>query len=240
MDGSEGPGSRLVYTVEPAVGEGIATAGVLSPDWRGRISDLGNETLKLLWAEAVAYARWEIGRYRIWRGLDEPVLASGYDAEGAVQAAFERLLYREAGGVPIFYSAEQIGLELRRLIKHRVRWLHERKETGLVVSESDVMPPRPDEGLVSVFDYLPGGLPSPEEELMRKEKEQRLDEFKAGFQTTLVARRELLGVFCRMWEGRKQREIARGLGVGVEQIKALQAQVRRKPSESAAHRILEC
>ncbi len=112
-------------------------------------------------------------------------------------------------------------------------------ETGLVVSEWDVMPPRPDGGLVSVFDYLPGGLTSPEEELMRKEKKQWLGQSKAGCEATLAARRELLGVFRRMWEGQKRRDIARELGVGVERIKALQAQVRRRMLESAARRILE-
>ena len=34
------------------------------------------------------------------------MFADGYDAEWAVRAAFERLMYRKAGSVPIFYSDE--------------------------------------------------------------------------------------------------------------------------------------
>ena len=40
----------------------------------------------------------------VGRKQDEPVLADGHDAEGLVQAAYE-LMYREAGSVPISYSA---------------------------------------------------------------------------------------------------------------------------------------
>jgi hypothetical protein len=131
------------------------------------------------------------GHYARWRELNEPVLADGYDAEGVVQAAFERLMHREAGSVPIFYRADDIRHELRSLIKHRVRWLHERRETGLVVGEWDVLRAKPDGELISVFDYLPGRIPSPDEELMRKEKEGLLRELKAGFEATLGKRKDL-------------------------------------------------
>jgi len=250
------------------------------------VSDLDGDAVKAFWAEAVRYARWEIGRYGRWREQDEPVLAGGYDAEGVVQAAFERLMQREAGStaveprnlpiksllspsvakplegrpalsstgregaalgretlssaaveagsVSIFYSAEDIRHELRSLIKHRVRWLHERSETRLVVGEWDVLPPRPDGELVSIFDYLPGRIPRPDQELMRKEKEQLLSEFKAGFEATLARRPELLEVFRRVWDGKKRREIARDLGMKVGRVKALQAQLCRRLAKFSA------
>src|SRR6266403_1542144 len=138
--------------------DGRDGAELVAADWRGRVSELGGDALKAFWTEAVGYARWEIGRYARWRDQDEPVLADGYDAEGVVQAAFERLLCREAGSVPIVYSGKDIRRELRVLIKHRVRWLHERSETHLVVNEWDVLPPRADGELVSIFDHLPGRI----------------------------------------------------------------------------------
>jgi hypothetical protein len=214
---------------------------LVPPDWRGRVTELDGGVLSAFWAEAVRYARWEIGRYARWRGQDEPVLADGYDAEGVAQAAFERLLYREAGSVPIFYSAENIRDELRVLIKHRVRWLHERSETRLVVGEWDLLRPKADGELVSIFRYLPGRIPRPDVELMRREKEQLLGEFKAGFEATLGRREiksrskskskneeELFEVFLRVWDGKKRREIAEELGLKVERVKALQAQLRRR------------
>jgi hypothetical protein len=194
---NESEKSELGYTSElgpdglpPAPSE-AEWVKLVPPGWRGRVKELGGDALSAFWSEAVRYARWEIGRYARWREQDEPVLAGGYDAEGVVQAAFERLMSREAGSVQIFYSAEDIRHELQVLIKHRVRWLHERSETRLVVGEWDVLPPRPDGELVSIFDYLPGRIARPDEELMRKEKELLLGEFKAGFEGTLSRRKEL-------------------------------------------------
>jgi hypothetical protein len=160
------------------------------------------------------------------------------------------LAARESG--PILYSAEDIRRELRALIKHRVRWLHERSETRLAVGEWDVLPPRADDELVSIFDYLPGRLGQPDTELMRKEKEQLLGEFKEGFEATLKEslveapttgrvegigeeikiksedERELLEVFRRVWDGQKRREVAQELGAKVPRVKAVQAQLRRR------------
>jgi len=216
-------------------------AELVAPGWRGRVSDLGGDALKAFGTEAVAYARWEIGRYARWREQDEPVLADGYDAEGVVQAAFERLMQREAGSAPIIYSAAAIRRELRALIKHRVRWLHERSETRLVVGEWDVLPPRPDGELVSIFDYLPGRIAKPDEELVEKEQQELLGEFKAGFEGTLGKQKELLEVFRKVWDGQKRREVARqmqnadwrrvrarGLQQRIGRVKTLKAQLRRR------------
>jgi len=52
--------------------------------------------------------------------LDEPVLGNGYDGEGLVQSAFERLIAR----AQVFKSLEEIRRQLRVLIKRRVGWLH--------------------------------------------------------------------------------------------------------------------
>ena len=135
---------------------------------------------------------------------------------------------REAGGVPIFYSAEDIRRELRVLIKHRVRWLHERSETRLAVGGWDVLPPNRDGELVSILDYLPDRIARPDEELMEKEKERLLGEFKTGFEGSLVKRKHLLEVFRRVWDGQKRREVAQELGAGVERVKALQRQLCRR------------
>ena len=150
-----------------------------------------------------------------------------------MQEAFARLLGREAGGVPIYYTAEGLRHELRALVKHRVRWLHERKETRLLVSEWDVLPARADGELVSIFDYLPGTLGRPDQQLMEKEQEQLLGDFKAGFEESLL-RRDLADVFGGVWVGQKLREIARRLGTGVERVKSLQRQVNRRLVKFAA------
>ena len=160
-------------------------AGLLSPEWRGRVTDLGGDVLRAFWAEAVEYARWEIGQYAPWREQDEPVMADGYDAEGVVQAAFERLMCRETESVPIIYSADDVRRELRSGIKHRVRWLHERSETRLAVGEWDVLRPTPNGERRSIFDYLPSGTGKPDEELAQKERERSLKEFKERFEGTL-------------------------------------------------------
>jgi hypothetical protein len=236
MVDDENSESEALYTPEdvlPAHAEPISPA-LVPPGWRGPISALDGHALQAFWGEAVRYARWEIGRYACWRMQDEPVLADGYDAEGVTQAAFQRLLLREAGSVPILYSAEDIRHELLMLIKHRVRWLHERSETRLVVSEWDILAPRPDGELVSIFKYLPGRIPRPDVELMRKEKEQLIGEFKAGFEATLGKRHELLEVFERAWDGKKRQEIACELGVKVERVKTLQAQLRRRLTKFGA------
>lgn len=234
MDESASGELEGVYTLEPGP-EGLPRtrreaewAKLLPPGWRGTLGELGAAAMGAFWAEAAGYARWEIGRYARWRDHDEPVLAGGYDAEGVAQAAFARLISREAGGDPILYSAEDIQSELRSLIKHRVRWLHERSETRLVAGEWDVLPPRPDGELVSIFDYLSGRIARPDEELMQKEKEQLLGEFKAGFQGTLEKRKQLEEVFRRLWDGEKRREVAREVGAGAARVKALQGQVRRR------------
>ena len=209
-------------------------AGLVEHGWRRRVSDLEPVVLEAFWQEALAYARWEIGRYGRWREQDRPVLADGYDAEGVVQAAFARLLSREAEGVPIFYTADGLRGELRALVKHRVRWLHERKETGLLVSEWDVLMPRADGELVSIVDYLPAGIARPDEELMQKEEGELLGEFKAGFEKTLGKRQQLVEVFRWVWAGEKRREVARRLGMGVERIKTLQKEVNRRLLRFAA------
>src|SRR5882672_5012684 len=95
-------GSGLVYKLERVTAaRAKARRAELAPGWRGRVSDLDGDAVKAFWAEAVRYARWEIGRYGRWREQDEPVLAGGYDAEGVVQAAFERLMQREAGSTAV-------------------------------------------------------------------------------------------------------------------------------------------
>jgi DNA-directed RNA polymerase specialized sigma24 family protein len=189
---------------------------------------LSEEAVGAFWAEAVGYARWEIGRYSRWRRLDEPVLGCGYDAEGVVQAAFERLIEREREGDGILEGAAGIQGELRGLIKRRVGWLHERKETRLTVREWEVLPAGVAGELVSIFDYLPGRMTAPNEELMRKEEGQLVEGFKQRFEASLGTRKDLLKVFRKECEGDNRREIAQAMGMSAEQVKALKAQLRRR------------
>ena len=195
---------------------------------RNLLGELSDQALAGFWAEAVGYARREIGRYARWRGQDEPVLAGGYDAEGVAQATFERLILREAAGVALGPGAEELRRELEALIKHRVRWLHERSETRLTVGEWDVLPPKPNGELASIFDHLPGRSKGPDEQLIELEKERGLGELKARFERALGGRRDLVRVFRCAWDGRKRREVARETGMGVNRVKALQAQVKRR------------
>ena len=222
-----GPGQSGLEQGVAAQGA-AAQPGLVPAGWRGKVSEMEIAALELFWVEAVRYAGWEIGRYARWGNQDEPVLASGYDAEAIVQASFERLLEREAGGVPIFYSAEDIREELRSLIKHRVRWLHERSERRLVVSEWDVLPARADGALASIFDWVPGGIEEPDRAVMRVEKERLLGEFKEGFEGTLGNREELRQVFRAAWEGERRREVAQVLGAGAQRVKALRSQLSRR------------
>jgi DNA-directed RNA polymerase specialized sigma24 family protein len=182
-----------------------------------------DEGLRAVWLEMLGYARREIGCYARWRGRDNPVLADGFDAEGVVQEAFKRVF--EQG---IVIGGEDTRYRLRSAIKRRIRWLHERAETRLVVSEWDALPPRGDGVRGSVFDYLPGNLPKPGDELMRAEKDLALREFELRFEWAFRKRRDLLEVFRRIWAGQKRREIAKGLGAGAGRVKALQAQVMRR------------
>jgi hypothetical protein len=206
----------------------------LPGNWPARVSELSAEAVEILWSEAIGYARWEIGAYAIWREQDGPVLADGYDAEGLVQSAFGQLLAREKCSAPARYTAVEIQRELRKLIKHRVRWLHERSERRLVVGGGDVLPPRPNGDLLSIFKYLPGAIESGSEEALAKEKEEVLSEFRAGFEQSLGKQKQLREVFRGMWDGQKRREIARRIGVGVEEVKALQEQVKRRLKTFAA------
>jgi hypothetical protein len=145
-----------------------------------------------------------------------------------VQACFERLLVREREGVPILYSAGDIRRELQVLIKHRVRWLHERSETLTTVGEWDVLPPNEDGELVSIFEHIPGRIEAPDKQVMQKEKEQLLGEFKRGFEGTLGNNGELVKVFRGAWDGQKRREIAEATGTGVQRVRALLGQLRRR------------
>ena len=63
---------------------------------------------------------------------------------------------------------------------------------------------------------------------MQKEKEELLGQFKDGFEGTLGKRKELLTVFRSAWDGLKRREIAQVAETGVEQVRALQGQLRRR------------
>jgi hypothetical protein len=69
---------------------------------------------------------------------------------------------------------------------------------------------------------------------MRKEKDQLMAEFKAGFERTQGNRNELLEVFRRVWNGEKRREIAQALGVGFGWVKALQEQLGRRLAKFGA------
>jgi hypothetical protein len=230
MQGSEktelGPGqSGLEQGI--AAAPAVATPpGLVPAGWQGKVSELETDALEVFWVESLRYAAWEIGRYG-QRGR-EPVLASGYDAKAIVQASFERLVEREAGGVPILYSAEDIREELRSLIKHRVRWLHERSETRLVVGEWDVLPARANGELESIFDWVPSGFETPDRAVMRMEKERLLGEFKAGFEGTLGKQEELRQVFESAWEGERRQELVQVLGAGAQRAKALRNQLSRR------------
>jgi len=109
-----------------------------------------------------------------------------------------------------------------------VRWLHERHETRLVAGEWDLLPPDEEGELVSVMDYVPGRIEAPDRELMQKEKEELLGEFKEGFEGTLGERKELVSVFRGAWDGQKRRELAQVTRSGVERVRALQGQLRRR------------
>jgi hypothetical protein len=209
-------------------------AGLEASGWRGRVGQLEPIVLEEFWKEAVRYARWEIKQYRCWRQQEEPVLADGYDAEGLVQTAFWRLISREDESVPVFYTVEGLRSELRRLVKHRVRWLHERRETSVVVSEWDVLARTPNGERVSVFDYLEARERRPDEEASEKEQEKLLKEFKEDFEKTLAKSKQLGVVFRRVWAGEKRREMAQRLGIGVARTKASRRQVSQRLARFAA------
>jgi signal recognition particle GTPase len=96
-----------------------------------------------------------------------------------------------------------------------------------------VVRPGADGELVSVFDFLPGRGARPDEGLQRKQKDELLGEFKAAFELSLGTRQEVLEVFRRTWDGERRREVAQGMGVDVERVKALQLQLRRRLSKFA-------
>jgi hypothetical protein len=234
MDEREDSEPKLIWGPEAAIPTKVIIAGLSRRGWRGRVGELEPAALKAFLWEALLYARWEIRQYRRWRAQKEPVLPNGYDAEGVVQEAFGRLMSREAGGVPIFYTAEAIRKELRALVKHRVRWFHQRKETGVVVSEWEGSPVRGNGELVSIFNYVSGSIGRPDEEVIDREQEKLLREFKAGFDESLGQREQLADVFRGIWAGEKRREIAGRLGMGVERIKSLQKEVNRRLAHFAA------
>jgi len=219
------PGKTGMVPVPDPVGPlqlDAAWQQLVPPGWCGTLSGLSQDALRALWTEALAFARWEIRRFRRWRKLDEPVLGNGYDGEGVVQAAFERLIGRER----VFKSVEEIRRQLRVLIKRRVGWLHARKETRLTIGEWDNSPA---EGqAVSAFHNVVGGTREPKEELMRNEEAARMARFKEAFEASLGARKDLLTVFRKMVDGANRREIARATGMRVEQVKAIRAQLRRR------------
>jgi len=223
-----GPGGRQGGRAQIVQKPEGALDAKMPPGWKGRITELESAVLWGVWLEAIEYARSEIACYASWREQDAPVLADGYDAESVVQAAFERLLTRQSRDVPILYSLEDINRELRSLIKHRVRWLHERSERKLVRYEWEVLPPTEDGELVSVLEPLPWRGANPDDELMQKEKERLLEEFKGEFESTLSKDRNLREVFRAVWDGQKRRHIAQRIGVGVRAVKALQARMSRK------------
>ena len=205
------------------LGEESALAG-----WQGRLSQMGQDALKELRERAVGYAKREVRRYWYWGEENEPALPGGYSVEGIAHRAFEKLLEGEAAGVPKVYSGEDIGHELERLIKHQVWRLHAKSENRLVVSEWDVLPPLPDGELVSVFDQMMGEIPSPDRDLMSKEKEELLNEFRKGFEASLGRREDLRLVFNGILDGEKRREGAARLRLQPERVKQLKAQLFRR------------
>ena len=220
----------LVYTVERVVPARREGEGAVLPvaEWRGRVEELGDEALKSLWEETVGYARWEIGQYGCWRGLEEPSMPGGYSAEAVTQMAFEKLLAPAEASSQKLYRAEEIRLELRKLVKRRVWKLHEWSERKRVVSEWNVMPPRPNGELVSVFDHMPGGIPAPDVEAMAAEKRRLLEDFKREFAGSLGTAEELRRLFLCAWDGETRWQAAEKLGVKVERVTNLHKELRRR------------
>lgn len=203
---------------EPGRGEGKGLAIELS--------GLSGEAVEQLRAEAMRFARWEVRRYACWREGD--VLPSGYDVEGVVQGAFERLLARERSGVSKFDTVESLGRALRSVIKHQVRGLHEKMERRFMVRRlDDDRAQGSGEGADSV-EPVPGQLSGPEEELLRKEREQLLTKFKVGFELQLGERKELVEVFRQLCEGEARQDVAQEMGEKPSRIKAWRAQVKRR------------
>jgi hypothetical protein len=223
----------LIWTVQRMVAVPARWEGAFAAlgGWAGRLSDMGEDGLKQLRADAVACARREVRRYCSWRRQEEPALPGGYAVEGIAHKALETLLELEVKGVPRVYSAEEITHELERLIKHLVWRLHVKAENRLAVSEWDFLPPRPDGELASILPLIPGRIAAPDVELMRKEERELLEEFRAGFNASLGSRDDLRLVFGRVWDGEKRREVARGLGVEAERVKHLTAQLGRRLRE---------
>jgi len=93
---------------------------------------------------------------------------------------------------------------------------------------------RGDGELVSIFNCLSGRIGRPDEEVIEREEEKLLREFKAGFEESLGQREQLADVFRGIWAGEKRREIAGRLGMGVERIKGLQREVNRRLANFAA------
>jgi hypothetical protein len=191
------------------------------------------ENWEWLLPRLAAYAKQEIGRRR-WRGKRSGVLPDGYDANSIAAEVVAGALQGKAR-LARGWTLERLEKELQRLVSNEVRRLHKKKETSVMRSEWEVLPPDANNEPRSVFSGMraegPSGLDANVVDAQVREKQKaelRIAERLRGGDEMVEK------LFWCLREGMvKRRKIASRLGVSVEEVTNCRKRLNRKLGEMA-------
>jgi hypothetical protein len=179
--------------------------------------------------ELVGFARSEIRRRR-WRGGRSRVLPEGYDANSVAAEVIRQVLEGKAR-LAVGWTRERLVTELQRKVSNEVRRLHKLQEASKIRSEWEVLPPRANGELRSVFDGLKGRIcawPDARQRQARQKARQEAEERIAG----ALGEGDEARVFGCLREGVvKRREIAAKLGMSVVEVTNCRKRLNRKLDE---------
>ncbi len=175
------------------------------------------EDWETLLPELIEFAKGEMWR-RKWRGSKSGVLPEGFDANSVASEVVMAALQGEARLAP-GWTRQRLMKELKRKTSNEVRRLHKLMETRAVRSEWELLMPRENEALRSVFAGMTarssvGGWDDGQvRDKVRKETELRIaGALRGGDQAV----EKLFG--CLRAGVVKRREIAARLGMSVTEV----------------------
>ena len=179
--------------------------------------------------ELVWFARSEIRRRR-WRDGRSRVLPEGYDANSVAAEVIRQVLQGKAR-LAVGWTRERLVMELQRKVSNEVRRLHKLQEASKMRSEWEVLLPKANGELRSVFDELKGRIgawPDPGPWRARQKARQEAEARIAG----ALGEGDEGRVFGCLREGMvKRREIAAKLGMSVVEVTNCRKRLNRKLDE---------
>jgi hypothetical protein len=193
------------------------------------------EDWESLQAGLTRFAEQEIRRRR-WRGERDGVLPEGCDANSVAAEVIASALQGKAR-LAEGWTRERLMRELERKVSNEVRRLHKLQEARRMLSEWEVLSPREDGQVRSVFDEIPGRVQSWAGNEANEAGLQARDKVRKEAESLIAARLHGEGemverLFGCLREGVvKRREIAAKLGISLDAVTNCRKRLNRKLEE---------